>query len=59
MSERIEMLPCAHCGVELIEEGEGWEHPASDDCPLDSLFILPRHVDGWNRRATTSDGAKE
>lgn len=44
-------LPCPLCSAEIGIEGEGWEHPASDDCPLDSLFILPHHVTAWNRRA--------
>lgn len=43
-------LPCPLCSADMGIEGEGWEHPASDDCPLDSLFILTHHVTAWNRR---------
>ena len=45
-----ELLPCPLCGAELDIEGDGYEHPASDDCPLDSLCLEARHAAGWNRR---------
>lgn len=50
-------LPCPFCAEELDPASDGWEHPASDSCPLDSLFILHRHVDGWNTRAASEDAA--
>lgn len=46
-----ELLPCPLCGAEIEIEGDGYEHPASDDCPLDSLYLEARHAAAWNRRA--------
>lgn len=43
--------PCPLCAAEILPEGDGYEHPASDTCPLDSLYIEARHVTAWNRRA--------
>ena len=47
----IELKPCPFCGAELHFEGEGYEHPYSDTCPLDSLYIEDRHITAWNTRA--------
>lgn len=43
--------PCPLCGVDLLAEGDGMEHPASDLCPLDSLWLRPDHRAAWNIRA--------
>lgn len=47
----IELKPCPFCGEELHFEGAGYEHPYSDACPLDSLYIEDRHITAWNTRA--------
>jgi hypothetical protein len=47
----IELKPCPFCGEELHFEGAGYEHPYSDTCPLDSLYIEDRHITVWNTRA--------
>jgi len=46
-----QLKPCPFCGVHLYDQGTGYEHPYSDTCPLDSLYIEDRHVDAWNTRA--------
>lgn len=46
-----ELKPCPFCGAELHFEGAGYEHPYSDTCPLDSLYIEDRHITAWNTRA--------
>lgn len=46
----VEWMPCPLCGAELQAEGDGVEHPASDTCPLDSLWLLPEHSAAWNKR---------
>lgn len=43
-------LPCPLCGAELQAWGDDAEHPASDTCPLDSLWLLPEHSAAWNKR---------
>lgn len=57
MRDAAVWLPCPLCGAELIQEGDGVEHQASDDCPLDSAFFTEEHRDGWNRRALTVDAS--
>jgi hypothetical protein len=47
----IELKPCPFCGEELHFEGAGYEHPYSDTCQLDSLYIEDRHITAWNTRA--------
>lgn len=47
-----DLKPCPFCGAEMQFEEDGYEHPFSDTCPLDSLYIEDRHVAAWNRRAT-------
>jgi len=42
--------PCPLCGVELEFEIEGMEHPYSDTCPLDRLYILDDQRAAWNTR---------
>ena len=42
---------CPICGAFMHLEGAGWEHPHSDTCPLDSIYIEQRHVEAWNARA--------
>ena len=42
---------CPICGAYMHLEGAGWEHPHSDTCPLDSIYIEQRHVEAWNARA--------
>jgi len=45
-----EWLPCPFCGEELHEVGGGIEHPQSETCPLDSLWLRDEHRADWNRR---------
>lgn len=48
---------CPFCDECLWVEGAGWEHPHSETCPLDHLYIEPRHVAVWNsvaRKAGTN-----
>jgi len=46
-----QLKPCPFCGNHLYVEGAGYEHPYSDTCPLDSLYIEKRLVAAWNTRA--------
>ena len=36
-------------------EGGGYEHPHSDTCPLDSLYIQTRVITAWNARTPAPD----
>lgn len=47
-----DLKPCPFCNAEMQFEESGYEHPYSDTCPLDSLYIEDGHVAAWNRRAT-------
>lgn len=38
---------CPICGAFMHMEGAGWEHPHSDTCPLDSIYIEQGHA--WMR----------
>lgn len=51
MRDAASWLPCPLCGESLHYEGDGMEHPASDTCPLDSMWVPPDHMVAWNRRA--------
>ena len=48
-----DLKPCPLCGANMLPESDGYEHPADDTCPLDSLYIEARHVAAWNTRAAT------
>lgn len=50
MRDAASWLPCPLCGERLHYEGDGMEHPASDTCPLDSMWMPPEHSVAWNRR---------
>ena len=43
--------PCPLCSAELQIEEAGFEHPYSDTCPRDSIYIMESYREGWNRRA--------
>ena len=47
-----DLKPCPFCNAEMQFEESGYEHPYSDTCPLDSLYIEDGHVAAWNSRAT-------
>ena len=47
-----DLKPCPFCNAEMQFEKSGYEHPYSDTCPLDSLYIEDGHVAAWNSRAT-------
>ena len=45
-----DLKPCPFCGAEMQVEDDDYEHPHSDTCPLDSLYIQTRHIAAWNTR---------
>ncbi len=45
-----ELRPCPLCSEHLWPCNEGFEHPASDTCPLDNMWFPERLVAAWNRR---------
>ena len=47
--------PCPFCGADLWPEDAGMEHPQSDTCPLDSLYIETRQREAWNPRDLSKD----
>ena len=47
-----ELRPCPLCSEHLWPCNEGFEHPASDTCPLDNMWFPERLVAAWNTRAT-------
>lgn len=65
-SGEIELLPCAHCGEELIywrhQSHQGaewvpmWRHPdkSAGICCLYPVRIFARDIPGWNRRTPPS-----
>lgn len=51
MTTETKLLPCPLCGAHMLPESDGYEHPADDTCPLDSLYIEARHIAAWNTRS--------
>lgn len=49
-TEKTMPMPCPLCGADLLPESDGYEHPADDTCPLDSLYLEQRHLAAWNNR---------
>ena len=47
-----ELRPCPLCSEHLWPCNEGFEHPASDTCPLDNMWFPERLVAAWNTRDT-------
>ena len=54
-----DLKPCPLCGANMLPESDGYEHPADDTCPLDSLYIEARHVAAWNTRAAIEAPVQE
>lgn len=52
--EAPEWLPCPLCGDALEVSGDHIAHFFSDTCPLDQLYMEPRHRAAWNRSAALS-----
>lgn len=42
--------PCPFCAAELLPDIEGMEHPDSDTCPLDSIYVSNENREAWNTR---------
>lgn len=56
-SPSAEWAPCPFCGSVPYLEGEGFEHPQTDNCVLDSLWMRVDELTEWNTRADRAEAA--